>query len=126
MIGIFLLFQYFLRFVFIFFHVVDVLFLGMIALLFQKCREFIVLFRKLFLLSFRLIIIVFFVFDRIILFGHLFQVQLIYSYHQVSNLIYLKFLLLILSLNLNLFITIYNIAFYDIFGKIDFWKYLPF
>ena len=103
MIGIYLLFHYFLRFVFIFFQVVGILFLGMLVLLFEKRRGFIVLFHILFLLGFRLIIIRFLVFDQIILFGPLFQVQLICSYHQVSNLIYLKFLLLILSSNFNLF-----------------------
>jgi len=103
MIGIYLLFHYFLRFVFIFFQVVGILFLGMLVLLFQKRRGFILLFNILFLLDFRLIFIRFLVNFRIILFGDLFQLQLNWSHIKVTNLIYLKLLLLILSSNFNLF-----------------------
>ena len=96
MINICILFRYFRRFVLGFYQAVGILFLGMIVLLFPICLGFIALFRIVFLLGCRMMIEGFFVFDRIILFGLLFLVQLFYSNHQVSNLIYLISLLLIL------------------------------
>ena len=78
MINIFLLFHYFLRFTIKFYQEVWILFLEILILLFRRCLGFIVLFRILFLQGCHLMIIGFLVFNQIILFGLLFQVQLFY------------------------------------------------